>query len=97
MTDPIITTVPTSNQRRQQVYYSLVREANRAAWQAMLQLVALQREWEAQNYSETLAPGEADNSGLVASDLSAVIFDAANAVATVLATNGYSTAMTKLL
>lgn len=97
MTDPIIPLAPTSTQRRQQVYYSMVREANRAAWVAMLQLVSLQREWDAQNYAETLAPGDGDNSGLVASDLSAVIFDAANAVATVLATNGYSTAMTKLL
>lgn len=97
MTDPVIPMAPTSNQRRQQIYYALVREANRAAWQAMLTLVSLQREWEAQNYAATLAPGEGENSGLVASDLSAVIFEAANAVAEVLATNGYSTAMTKLL
>ena len=82
---------------RQQNYYTQVREANRQAWSAMLTLVSLQREWDAQNYAETLAPGEGQNSGLVASDLSAVIFDAANAVAQVLATNGYSTAMTKLL
>lgn len=87
----------TAPETRQQDYYTQVREANRAAWQAMLTLVSLQREWEAQNYAETLAPGDGNNSGLVASDLSAVIFDAANAVATVLATNGYSTAMTKLL
>jgi hypothetical protein len=87
----------TAPETRQQDYYTQVREANRAAWQAMLTLVSLQREWDAQNYAETLAPGEGNNSGLVASDLSAVIFDAANAVATVLATNGYSTAMTKLL
>ncbi len=87
----------TAPETRQQDYYTQVREANRAAWQAMLTLVSLQREWDAQNYAETLAPGDGNNSGLVASDLSAVIFDAANAVATVLATNGYSTAMTKLL
>ena len=87
----------TAPETRQQDYYSQVREANRQAWLAMLTLVSLQREWDAQNYAETLAPGEGQNSGLVASDLSAVIFDTANAVAEVLATNGYSTAMTKLL
>ena len=87
----------TAPETRRQDYYTQVREANRQAWAAMLTLVSLQREWDAQNYAETLAPGEGQNSGLVASDLSAVIFDAANAVAEVLATNGYSTAMTKLL
>lgn len=89
-------TTPTA-ERRQQDYYTLVRDANREAWNAMLRLVSLQREWEAQNYTDTLAPGTGENTGLVAADLSAVIFDAANAVAEVLATNGYSTAMTKLL
>lgn len=87
----------TAPETRQQEYYFAVRDANRQAWSAMLTLVSLQREWDAQNYAETLAPGEGQNSGLVASDLSAVIFDAANAVAQVLGTNGYSTAMTKLL
>ena len=78
----------TAPETRQQNYYTQVRQANRAAWQSMLTLISLQREWDAQNYAETLAPGEGENSGLVASDLSAVIFDAANAVAEVLATNG---------
>ena len=87
----------TVTEQRQQDYYTQVRTANRAAWEAMLTLISFQREWAAQNYTETLGPGTGENSGLVASDLSAVIFDAANAVATVLASNGYSTAMTKLL
>ena len=87
----------TTIDRRQQDYYTLVRDANREAWNAMLKLVSLQREWQAQNYTETLAPGAGENTGLVAADLSAVIFDAANAVAETLATGNYSTAMTKLL
>lgn len=84
-------------ERRQQDYYTLVRQANKAAWDAMLQLVSLQREWLAQNYSDTLAPGIGDNAGLVAMDLHAVIFDAADAVAATLSSGNYATAMTKLL
>lgn len=87
----------TVTEQRQQDYYTQVRQANREAWNAMIKLVGYQREWQAQNYTETLGPGTGENSGLVASDLSAVIFEAADAVAAVLATNGYSTAMTKLL
>ena len=90
-------TQSTVTEQRQQDYYTQVRQANRAAWEAMVLLVGYQREWAAQNSTETLGPGIGENSGLVASDLSAVIFDAANAVADLLATNGYSTAMTKLL
>lgn len=89
-------TTPTT-ERRQQDYYSQVRQANRQAWEAMLTLVSLQNEWNAQNYTETLAPGIGENSGLLATDLSAVIFDAADAVASTLATGNYSKAMTKLL
>ena len=87
----------TTIDRRQQDYYTLVRDANREAWNAMLKLVSLQREWQAQNYTETLAPGTGENTGLVAADLSAVIFDAANVVASTLASGNYATAMTKLL
>lgn len=90
-------TTSTVTEQRQQDYYTQVRAANRAAWNAMITLVGYQREWAAQNYTETLAPGVGENAGLEASDLSAVIFDAANAVAEVLASNAYSTAMTKLL
>jgi maltoporin len=87
----------TVTEQRQQDFYTEVRQANKEAWNAMIKLVGYQREWAAQNYTDTLGPGIGENSGLVAGDLSAVIFDAANAVANVLATNGYSTAMTKLL
>jgi hypothetical protein len=92
-----MTLTSTVTEQRQQDFYSEVRQANKEAWNAMIKLVGYQREWAAQNYTETLGPGIGENSGLVAGDLSAVIFDAANAVADVLATNGYSTAMTKLL
>lgn len=81
---------------RSQNYISLVRDANRKAWEGINELVEFQREWNALNYGATLPDGSGDNAGITAAQVGAVVFDSANAFVTVLNT-GVATNMAKLL
>ena len=81
---------------RPQDYISVVRQNNKQLWDALNNLVALQREYNALDYGTTLADGEGDNTGITKAEVGAVVFDTANALAAVLAA-GHSTNMAKLL
>ncbi len=81
---------------RQQDYYMAVRQNNQAIWNALNNLVALQREWNALDYGNTLEDGEGGNAGYTALEVGAVVFDSANAFVAVLGA-GHATNMAKLL
>jgi hypothetical protein len=81
---------------RQQDYITIVRQKNRQLWDAINELQALQREWNALDYGNTLAAGEGDNTGVTAAEVGSVVFDTTNAFVTVLGA-GHATNMAKLL
>ena len=81
---------------RQQDFYTLARQANTAIWDALNDLVALQREWNALDYGNTLEPGTGANDGLTKTEIGAVVFDTTNAMLAVLSA-GHATNMAKLL
>lgn len=81
---------------RQSDYISLARQHNRAIWEGINALVALQREWNALDYGSTLPDGEGDNAGVVKAEVGAVVFDTTNALVGVL-NQGHATNMAKLL
>ena len=81
---------------RPQDYISVVRHNNRQLWDALNNLVALQREYNALDYGTTLPDGEGDNMGITKTEVGAVVFDTANALVAVLAA-GHATNVAKLL
>lgn len=81
---------------RKKEYYTAVREANRAVWNGINTLVALQREWNAEDYGNTLGNGTGPHEGITSTQVGAVVFDSADAFVTVLAT-GVATNMANLL
>lgn len=81
---------------RHQDFISQVRESNRAIWESIQNLIALQQEWNALDYGSTLSDGEGSNSGLTRAAVGAVAFDTANALRTV-QNAGHATNMAKLL
>jgi hypothetical protein len=81
---------------RQQDYITEARAANRAVWDGINQLVALQREWNALDLGNTLADGEGENAGYTKGEVGAVVFDTANAFVAVLG-QGHATNMARLL
>jgi hypothetical protein len=81
---------------REQDYYTAARQHNQAIWNALNNLVGLQREWNALDYGNTLDDGENTNAGLTKTELGAVVFDTTNAMLGVLAA-GHATNMAKLL
>jgi hypothetical protein len=81
---------------REQVYYTRVRAANQAVWDGINELVALQREYNALDYGNTLDAGEGAHAGITKTDVGAVVFDTANALVAVLSA-GHATNMAKLL
>lgn len=81
---------------RQQDYYTDVRVAARKLWEAINDLVALQREHTALDYGNTLEIGAGDNAGLTKVEVGAVTFDTANAIVAVF-NAGHGTNVAKLL
>ena len=81
---------------RPQDYITLARQNNKQLWDALNNLVALQREYNALDYGTTLPDGEGDNTGITKEEVGAVVFDTANALVAVLAA-GHATNMAKLL
>lgn len=81
---------------REQDFYTLARQSNTAIWDALNKLVALQREWNALDYGNTLDDGDGANAGLTKTEVGAVVFDTANAFVAVLGA-GHATNMAKLL
>jgi hypothetical protein len=81
---------------RSQDFYAQVRKHNETIWNALNDLVALQREWTALDYGNTLPAGEGVHDGLTKTDLGSVVFDTATAFVGVL-TAGHATNMAKIL
>lgn len=81
---------------REQDFYTLARQHNKAIWDALNSLVGLQREWNALDYGNTLEPGAGANEGLTDVEIGAVVFDTTNAMLAVLAA-GHATNIAKLL
>jgi len=81
---------------RQQDFYTLARNHSKAIWDGINALVALQREWQALDYGNTLEPGAGANDGLTKTEIGAVVFDTTNAMVAVLAA-GHATNMARLL
>ena len=81
---------------RPQDYITLARQNNKQLCDALNNLIAVQREYNALDYGNTLEDGEGDNTGITKAEVGAVVFDTANALAAVLAA-GHSTNMAKLL
>lgn len=81
---------------RTQDYITIVRQKNKQLWDAINELVALQREWNALDYGSTLPAGEGENTGVTSAEVGAVVFDTTNAFVTVLGA-GHATNMAKLL
>lgn len=81
---------------RPQDYITLARQYNKAIWDGINGLIALQREWNALDYGNTLEDGAGENEGVSKAEVGSVVFDTANAMATLLGT-GHATNMAKLL
>ncbi len=81
---------------RGQDFITLARQHNKAIWDGINALVAMQREWNALDYGNTLPDGEGSNADYTADEIGAVVFDTANAFVTVL-NAGHATNMSKLL
>ena len=81
---------------RQADYISEARAANRQVWDGINALKALQREYNALDYGNTLPHGSGENEGISKAEVGAVIFDTANALVALLDT-GHATNMAKLL
>lgn len=81
---------------REQDFITEARAKNKAVWNGINELVAMQREWTALDYGNTLDDGEGDNTGINAAEVGAVVFDTATALVAVLDA-GHATNMAKLL
>lgn len=81
---------------REQDFITLARQQNKAIWDGINALVAMQREWNALDYGNTLDDGLGENADYTADEIGAVVFDTANAFVAVLAA-GHATNMAKLL
>ena len=81
---------------RGQDFITEARRHNKAVWDGINALVALQREWNANDFGTTLPDGTGDNAGLERAEIGAVVFDTANAMVAVLGA-GHATNMAKLL
>lgn len=81
---------------RESDFITEARQANRAIWDGINALKALQREWNALDYGAMLDEGVGDNTGISAAEVGAVVFDTCTAMEGVLAA-GHATNMAKLL
>lgn len=83
---------------RQSDFVTEARQAARRLWEAHQKLEALQHEWNALDYGNTLEPDAfiGENEGLTPTAIGAVVFDTANAIRGVL-TAGHATNVARLL
>lgn len=77
-------------------YISAVREANRQVWDGINTLKALQREWQALDYGNTLPDGEGGNEGYTSAEIGAVVFATTDALSALL-DGGHATNMANAL
>lgn len=81
---------------RQSDYISEARQVARNLWNSILALEALQSEYNALDYGNTLLDGEGENAGVTKTEVGAVVFDTANAMRVVLDA-GHATNLARLL
>lgn len=81
---------------REQDFITEVRTLAKAHWQSHHKLKALQAEWNALDYSNTLDDGEGENAGITKAQIGSVLFDTTNAIADLL-DDGHATNLAKLL
>ena len=82
---------------RQSDYVTYVRQAARNLWEAHNDLKALQAEWNAQDYGNTLVIGaEGENAGLTPAQIGAVAFATTDAIEVVMLA-GNATNITNIL
>ena len=83
---------------RQEDYVTEVRIATRKLWSALNGLRALQREWTALDYMNTLteAAFQGENAGLDAAAIAAIVFTTTDAMLALLAT-GHDTNLARAL
>ena len=74
----------TAQENREQNYISNARQAADALWTAYLDLLAMQNEWNAQDYANNSFTGTGANLGITSAMIGAVVFDTANAIKTVM-------------
>lgn len=82
---------------REQDYITAARAAARKLWQGIHELLALQSEWNALDYGNTLDAGQGDNLGIVAAAVGSAVFDTANEAKLRLLQTGHATNLAKLL
>ena len=82
---------------RQSDYIRLARQRATALWQAYLDLRSMQAEWDALDYTRTLADGDGANAGYTAAAVKAVVFDTSDALRKLLTTGGHAANITNLL
>lgn len=81
---------------RGDTYVSDTRASVRSFWESYLHLRSLQSEWDAQDFGNTLTAQLEINSDVTAAEVGAAIFDAMNAVKTVMDA-GHATNLTNVL
>lgn len=81
---------------RHQDFITEARQHNRALWDAVNALKALQLEWSALDYGSTLSDGEGENAGYTKSEVGAVVFATTDAILTLFA-SGHATNAANLL
>ena len=84
---------------RSEDFYSAARQAARDLWEATHTLKNLQDEWNALDYGNTLPDGDANgsNAGLNRTEIGAVVFATADAVAAVVLGSGHATNIANVL
>lgn len=81
---------------RQQLFITNARNANRAVWDGINALKAMQREWDAEDLGNNPFDGAGDNLGVSSAEVGAVLFATTNALIAVLDA-GSATNMAALL
>lgn len=81
---------------RNQDFITIARAEARKLWDAYHALRALQTEWNALDYLNTLGDGEGANAGYTRTEVGSVVFDTTDAIKAVL-DGGHATNLAKLL
>ena len=81
---------------RQQQFISDARAKAKTLWETYLELKAMQEEWDALDYTNTLPDGTELNDGYTKAEVSAVINTTIDAITTLMG-QGHATNIAKLL
>ena len=82
---------------REQDFITLARQHTKDIWDGINALLAMQNEWNALDYGNTLDDGEGANAGITKAMVGAVVFDTANELKLRIIDTGHKTNLAKLL